>query len=134
MSFDQIAKASKTTNREVEFTLPDGHKTGLFLTLRPSSSKEVQKVDRQYKHRLRDASFQRNKKTAINKVQDWYEDARLIAHVANWRWSEGSDPEVGRPEFSEQEVKEVLERADIGFLFREFIQDETDRYEDFLEV
>jgi len=128
MNINQIKEMSRTENREVEFEV-GGHKTGLFLTLRPESSKEVKAATRKMESKIRQASMRR-KESQIDKAQDEFKTDKRVAHVKTWRWKDGVGE--GCPEFSEKELRELLDDPNAGYPLCEFIDAEVQRYEDFL--
>lgn len=126
-----IASLVTTTDREVEFK-PAGKSTGWFFRLRHESAPEVQDVIKNYNAKVRDL-LMRRKNTQTRELAAEHENRLRIAHVINWRWKNGDDPENGRPPFSKKELKDVLENEKLGYHVKQFIDDEVGVLEDFLE-
>jgi hypothetical protein len=124
----------KTTDREVEFQLPDGTKTGLFLTLRYDSAEEVQKVDTKYRAKFMEAS-RKGRFANRDRLSEAYTLQRRIAHVAGWRWTKGGATfNDEQPEFSLAKLKEFLDfDGQISYFLAEFIDQEVGDASDFLE-
>jgi hypothetical protein len=53
--------------------------------------------------------------------------------VAGWRWEQGEDEEGGRPPYSRQELKSLLNDERLGFFVKAFIDEEVGSLDDFLE-
>jgi hypothetical protein len=137
MNLKDIKKSVKTVNREVEFK-PIGDPTGWFFELRHESSREVQEVMRRFQAKVRNLTLKR-KTSQYEDLVAQNENSLRIAHVAGWRWAEGDDEKKGRPPFSNRELKNLLtDRSDedaetLGFLLKNFIDDEVGSLQDFLE-
>lgn len=132
MNLNEIEKAVATTDREVEFTTPQGDKTGWFWKLRHESAREVQGFMREYRGKVQEMALKR-KTSAQKKLMAEHEDGLRIVHVAGWRWKDGDDAENGRPAFSKPELRELLANPRINYHVRQFIDDEVGSLDDFLE-
>lgn len=130
MDFSKLS----TTDQEKEMVLPGGVKTGFHLILRSESSPEVQAVTKKYRNKLM-AEQRKGKRGNPDKVTDLYEENRVIAHVAGWRWDAESKAnwQDSRPEFSAPVLKEMLAHREFSFYLKEFITDEIGDAADFLE-
>jgi hypothetical protein len=130
MNLNEIKTAVQTVDREVEFR-PVGTPTGWFFTLRHESAPEVQECIRRFQAKVRDLTLKR-KTTAYQNAVTAHEDQLHVAHVAGWRWEKGDDEKKGRPPFSKQELKTVLNDKDIGWHLKKFLDEEVGTLEDFL--
>ena len=130
MNLNEIKKAVTTIDREVEFK-PVGDPTGWFFTLRHESSQEVQECMRRFQAKVRDLTLKR-KTTAYQSAVAQHEDQLHVAHVAGWRWENGVDEKKGRPAFSKQELRVVLNDPDLGWHVKKFLDEEVGSVEDFL--
>jgi len=129
MNLNEIKTQVKTIDREVEFK-PVGESTGWFFTLRHESATEVQDVMRRFQAKVRDLTLKR-KTTAYQNLMAQHEDHLHVAHVASWRWEQG-DNEKGRPKFTKQELRTVLNDPDLGWHVKKFLDEEVGSLEDFL--
>ena len=129
MNLNEIKSAVTTVNREVEFK-PAGQPTGWFFELRHESAPEVQEVMRRFQAKVRDLTLKR-KTSAYQNLVAAHEDSLRIAHVAGWRWDKGEGK--GRPPFSKQELKALLNDDTLGYHLKAFIDEEIGSLEDFLE-
>ena len=130
MNLNEIRKSVETTTREVEFK-PVGEPTGWFFELRHESSPEVQELVRRFQAKVRDLTFKRKTQQQQALIEKHEDDLR-VAHVAGWRWVEGEDPENGRPPFSKQELRALLDDRRVSYHLKEFIDQEVGSLEDFL--
>lgn len=123
-----------TNDREVEFVLPGGKKTGFFLTLRYESSDEVEAVNRKYRGKLFEESA-KGRNGDRQRVIDQHLAERRYAHVAGWRWTEGGATfNKEQPEFSPKKLREMLDHpGQFSFFLKEFIDAETASANDFLD-
>lgn len=119
-------KTFSTDNREVEFILKNGMKTGLFLTLCYESKGSVQDANKNYKRRLQD-EMKKGRNANLTNLSEQYDDNRVCAHVTGWRWAENSALTFndGRPEYEERILREMLNSGELGVLLREFVEDEV---------
>ncbi len=131
MNLNDIKESVKTTSREVEFK-PVGEPTGWFFDLRHESAPEVQQVMRRFQAKVRDLTLKR-KTTAYQSLVVQHEDSLRIAHVAGWRWTEGIDEDDGRPDFSNRELKALLDDKRINYHLKHFIDEEVGSLDDFLQ-
>lgn len=130
MNLNEIKQAVHTEPREVEFTF-NGKGTGWFFTLLHASAPEVQEFNRTFQGKVRDANL-KGKRNAVKALTEQHADGLREVHVKTWRWSEGDDPENGRPAFSKKELRGVLQDPQLGYHVREFIDMEVGSLEDFL--
>jgi len=130
MNLNEIKSAVETVDREVEFR-PVGDPTGWFFTLRHESSQEVQECMRRFQAKVRDLTLKR-KTTAYQNAVTQHEDQLHVAHVAGWRWEKGDDDKKGRPPFSKQELRTVLNDDQLGWHVKKFLDEEVGSFEDFL--
>ena len=131
MNLNELRDAVQTVDREVEFR-PVGKPTGMFFSLRHESSPQVQEVMRQFQAKVRDLTLKR-KTTAYKNLVTQHEDQLRMAHVAGWSWEQGEDEEGGRPPYSRQELKTLLNDERLGFFVKAFIDEEVGSLDDFLE-
>lgn len=130
MNLNEIAASLATEDREIEFK-PVGEPTGMFFTLRPESSEEVQKFMRTYTAKIRELTMKRKTTASANLMKE-HEDGLRVAHVVGWTWAEGVDEENGRPAFTAKELRTLLQHKVVGFHLRTFIDEEVGSLEDFL--
>lgn len=130
MNLNDIKSAVQTINREVEFR-PVGKSTGWYFELRHESAPEVQEVMRRFQAKVRDVTLKR-KTSQYQTLVAQHEDALRIAHVAGWRWEQGEDDKKGRPTFSKQELKSLLNDELLGYHLKSFIDEEVGSLDDFL--
>ena len=125
----------ETTDREVEFELPDGARTGLFLTLRFDSAEEVQKVDNRFRAKFMEAG-RKGRFANRDRLTEQYTLERRIAHVAGWRWAEGEDTATfngEQPDFSPKQLREFLKfEGQFSYFLEQFIDQEVGDASDFL--
>lgn len=131
MNLNELRDAVQTVDREVEFR-PTGKPTGMFFGLRHESSPQVQEVMRQFQAKVRDLTLKR-KTTAYKNLVTQHEDRLRMAHVSTWRWEQGDSEDEGRPPYSGQELKSLLNDERLGFFVKSFIDEEVGSLDDFLE-
>lgn len=129
MNLNTIKDALKTSDREVEFKV-SGKATGWIWKLRHESSPEVQAVMKQFQAKVRELALKRKNSAYQNLVAD-NEDKLRVAHVAGWTWTQGVDEANGRPAFTKQELKNLLD-GPIAYHVKNFIDEEVGSLEDFL--
>lgn len=132
MNLDAIKSSISTSDREVEFC-PGGIATGWFFKLRHESSPEVQRVMKRFNSKVRNVALKR-KSSQYEQIMAEHEESLRVAHVASWRWADGDDAEQGRPEFTVQNLKDMMRDPDVGYHLKQFIDEEVASLEDFLET
>jgi hypothetical protein len=124
----------QTKDREVEFVLKNGQKTGLFLNLVYESKGQVQDVDSAYRRKMIQAA-RKGRGGGTENLTDQYTEEKLLAHVTGWRWAENSalTHNNERPAFSHQKLKEMINSGELGVMLKEFINQEVSDAADFLD-
>jgi len=132
MDLNEINESLAAINREVEF-VPREQSTGWFFELRHDSAPEVREFNRVFQGKVRNLAF-KNKTAQRDALVARHANGLRIAHVAGWRYEDGVSE--GRPEFSNRELKDVLDGGSgewLAFHLKNFIDDEVGTLEDFLE-
>lgn len=113
--------------RKIEITHPStGEPVGLRWTLRPESDPKVKKVQRQ---NLDKQLGSRKKKMSAAQIEaNSFE--LLVAATAGWEWYGELTFEGEKPEFNEDNVRRVLQKAD---WIRNQVREDFDNTEGFYE-
>jgi len=131
-----LFNALKTTTREVEFTIPEAgiNSTGFILTLRADSAPQVQAVRKKFDAMVIEEA-NKGKKGDRQKALEWFKQARLVAHVAGWRWENPETTYNGeQPEFSEDTLRKILnDGSEFAYFLRNFIEEQVADTADFLK-
>lgn len=130
MNINELKTALQTNDREVEFR-PAGTATGWFFSLRHESAPEVQETMKRFHSKVRELTLKR-KNNAYKDLVAQHEDHLRIAHVSSWRWEKGDSEDKGRPKFSRQQLKSLLNDEHLGYHLKQFIDEEVGSIDDFL--
>lgn len=131
MSFvDPFAAKSKNVEEEIFF---HGQSTGLVLEIRPKHAPEVKAVERLYKDRV--FTKARKGKGVDAALFEQQERDLAIAHVAGWRWKDGSIGIGGKkPPYSKESLNTFLDHDVFGPVLKESLLDVVGEGERFLEM
>ncbi len=117
----------KATSRKVEIVHPETEeRIGLRINLLPDTDPKVKKVQRA----VQDKQFAKRKLklTAAQLEANSFE--QLVAAVDGWDWYGEADFNGEKPEFTEDNVRKVLEQA---VFIREQLMDEFNNRESFYQ-
>lgn len=126
-----LSKIVASTN-EVEMTIPGYDGIGFFVSLRHTSSPEVQKFIKRYQDRVIEDSRKGNKNKAA--TNEWYKLESPLSRIAGWRWTK---PEFNfngsQPDFSREVAVEMLKgEGAFSFYLRQLIDEAIGDDESFL--
>lgn len=123
----------KTKANEVELTIPGIGATGFFLTLRYESSPEVQKVNKIFEEKIM-TEARKGKRGDRSGATEWYKKEKILAHIADWRWTGDANYHGETPPYSKEKAHEMLSAGDnFSYFMRDFIEDQISDASDFLE-
>lgn len=122
----------KASTAEKELFIPGVGATGFYIELRYESAPEVQAVTKKFENKLMQEA-QKGKRADKQSIMEWYKKERMVAHIAGWRWADGSSYNGEQTEFSPAAARKFIDlKDDFGYFLRDFINDEVGEAEDFL--
>lgn len=124
--------AIAASNSEEELVIPGIGNTGFFVSIRHSSDKSVQSVDKSYQNKVLADAKKGGKKSGEN--LDWYKLHKLATHIAGWRWT---NPEVTvagvQPEYSPEKAIEFIKGdGPFSYYLRQLVDSAVGDDENFL--
>lgn len=123
----------KANTVEKELFIPGVGGTGFYLELRFESAPEVQAITKKFENKLMQEA-QKGKRADKQSIMEWYKKERMVAHIAGWRWSDGSNYNGEQPDFSPETARKFIDsKDDFGYFLRDFINEQVGDAEDFLE-
>jgi hypothetical protein len=122
--------ALHTNTQEAEFILPNGFRSGLFLTLRHDSSPEIQAVNRKYQDKMQDEG-KKSRHPDLTKLRDWFVTERLATHIVSWRFSQDENGEQAtykgvQPPYTLELGREIFSsKSQLAVFLSNFVEEEV---------